>query len=57
MDALRQEQRQWIKDRDRTAEVESSSFEGGTYESVQYLITLARVTKERCYELVYDYMK
>lgn len=57
MDALRQEQRQWINYRDRTAKEESLAFEGGTMESLQYISTLARLTKERCYELVNQYMK
>lgn len=57
MDALRQEQRKWITDRDNTATAESLEFEGGTMESLQYLSTLARMTKERCYELVTVYMK
>ncbi|WP_313803409.1 lysozyme inhibitor LprI family protein [Cytobacillus sp.] len=57
MEDLREEQRQWIKQRDETAKEESLEFEGGTLESFQYTSTQARMTKERCYVLVKDYMK
>ena len=57
MEALTQEQRQWITDRDNTATAESLEFAGGTMESLQYLSTQARMTKERCYELVNVYME
>lgn len=57
MDALRQEQRKWIIDRDNMAEADSLEFEGGTMESLQYVSTLAQMTKDRCYELVTIYMK
>lgn len=56
MDTIREEQREWITYRDNTAKAESSEFEGGTFESVQYLDSLGRLTKERCYELVRLYM-
>jgi curved DNA-binding protein CbpA len=56
MNKLRQEQRQWITDRDITAEVESLEFSGGTMESVQYISTLAQLSRDRCYELVQNYM-
>ncbi|WP_018393552.1 lysozyme inhibitor LprI family protein [Bacillus sp. 37MA] len=57
MNSLREKQREWITYRDNTAEAEAAQFKGGTFESVQYLSTLARLTKERCYELVNIYMK
>ena len=56
MEKLRTNQRQWIKNRDRIAEQESSEFAGGTFEEVQYTYTLARETRDRCYELVNLYM-
>lgn len=57
MNRLREKQREWITYRDNTAEAEAAPFNGGTFESVQYLSTLARLTRERCYELVNIYMK
>lgn len=57
MNRLREKQREWITYRDNTAEAEAAPFNGGTFESVQYLSTLARITRERCYELVNIYMK
>ncbi|MCP8967926.1 lysozyme inhibitor LprI family protein [Ectobacillus ponti] len=57
MEQLRGEQRDWIKYRDATAKQESAEFEGGTFEGVQYLSTLERLTRERCYRLVELYMK
>lgn len=57
MEKLRKEQREWIKQRDKIAKEESSQFKGGTLEPFQYADTLARITKERCYELVEVYMK
>ncbi|MEK4229276.1 lysozyme inhibitor LprI family protein [Solibacillus sp. FSL H8-0538] len=56
MNKLQEEQRQWIIDKEKKAKEESLIFEGGTMESLQYLSSLARITKERCYELV-EYMK
>ncbi|TKC16724.1 lysozyme inhibitor LprI family protein [Robertmurraya kyonggiensis] len=57
MDRLREEQRKWITYRDETAKKASLKFEGGTMESLEYISTQARLTEERCYELVERYMK
>lgn len=57
MDDLTKKQINWIKYRDITAKNESDAFQGGTMGEVQYNSTLARLTKERCYELVNMYMK
>lgn len=57
MDELRQAQREWILHRDATAKEESAEFRGGSLEPVLYVSTQARVTQERCYELVEQYMK
>ncbi|WP_277586143.1 lysozyme inhibitor LprI family protein [Psychrobacillus antarcticus] len=57
MSSLKEEQRNWIIHRDQKATEESAVFEGGTMETVQYLSTRAQLTKERCYELVQNYMK
>lgn len=53
---LREEQREWVSYRDNTAKSESQEFEGGTMEDLQYISTQARITKERCYQLVENYM-
>ncbi|WP_049665067.1 lysozyme inhibitor LprI family protein [Bacillus sp. FJAT-27231] len=57
MTNLRGKQREWIKYRDRTAKAESATYEGGSFASVQYVSTQARLTRERCYELVNIYMR
>lgn len=57
MASLKEEQLQWIASRDAIAEKEAHEYEGGTMEGLQYTETLARTTKDRCYELVNTYMK
>ncbi|KAB2328903.1 DUF1311 domain-containing protein [Bacillus mesophilum] len=57
MDALRIEQRSWIEHRDTTAKEASLKYEGGTQENVEYTAVMADVTRERCYELVNEYMQ
>lgn len=57
MDKLKEEQRNWIVKRDESAKKESLQFEGGSMESLTFVATQAKITKERCYELVEDYMK
>jgi uncharacterized protein YecT (DUF1311 family) len=57
MDKLRENQREWITYRDETAKKASLKFEGGTMESLEYVSTQARITEDRCYELVEGYMK
>ncbi|MFC7365820.1 MULTISPECIES: lysozyme inhibitor LprI family protein [Bhargavaea] len=56
MDRLREEQRNWIKYRDETALEESQKYKGGTHEHLEYVTVLARLTEERCIELVEVYM-
>ncbi|WP_254052744.1 lysozyme inhibitor LprI family protein [Bacillus sp. V59.32b] len=56
MDRLREEQREWIIYRDETAQKESLKFEGGTMESLEYISIQARITEERCYDLVEGHM-
>ncbi|GBF76085.1 hypothetical protein PA598K_04528 [Paenibacillus sp. 598K] len=56
MDQLRDEQREWIAYRDETAEQEASGSEGGTLAPLEQTMAMARLTKERCYELVDTYM-
>lgn len=57
MKELKSEQINWITYRDNTAKKESEEFKGGTLEGVQYIDSMGRVTKERCYELVEKYVK
>lgn len=57
MNSLKEEQRNWIKQRDQKAKEESSVFTGGTMEATIYVSTQAQLTKERSYELVQKYMK
>lgn len=57
MDALRLEQRDWIKERDNQALKASLIYEGGTMEALEYIRVFARLTEERCYALVEKYVK
>lgn len=57
MNQLREEQRNWVKNRDDSALEASLKFKGGTQEHLEYVAVLANLTEERCYELVSDYMK
>lgn len=57
MDKLREDQRNWVKERDEVAKEASLKYEGGTTESLEYVATQATLTKERSYELVANYMK
>lgn len=56
MDTLRAEQREWIEFRDATALATSKEYEGGTQEHLEYSAVLAKLTEERCYDLVEMYM-
>ncbi|GAA0440819.1 hypothetical protein GCM10008983_17380 [Lentibacillus halophilus] len=57
MDQLRQEQREWISNRNEQAKEASLKYEGGTQEQLEYVTVQANITKDRCFELVEDYMK
>lgn len=57
MAQLKEEQLNWIKERDKAAEDAAAKYKGGTMEGLEYAATLASVTKERCYKLVELYMK
>ncbi|WP_373600465.1 lysozyme inhibitor LprI family protein [Paraclostridium bifermentans] len=57
MNELKTKQRQWITERDKAAEDEKKEFEGGTAAPLAYNSALAEKTKERCYQLVDEYMK
>lgn len=54
---LKTEQIAWINTRDSKAKEESMKFEGGTMEPLAHTSSLAQTTKERCYELINNYMK
>ena len=57
MEQLREEQQEWIKYRDETAKESSLKYQGGSMESLEYVATMANLTRERCYALVAKYMK
>ncbi|WP_339251022.1 lysozyme inhibitor LprI family protein [Sporosarcina sp. FSL W8-0480] len=56
MNELKTKQIQWIKQKENAAEEERKKYEGGTFEYVAYYISLYESTKNRCYELVNEYM-
>lgn len=57
MEQLKQEQREWIKNRDSKAKEASLKYEGGTMEQLEYVAVLADLTEERCFALVEGYMR
>ncbi|MFI3209909.1 MAG: lysozyme inhibitor LprI family protein [Peptostreptococcaceae bacterium] len=57
MEALKVEQREWITFRDNQANADADEVRGGTLESVVYNGSLATLTQERCFDLIYDYMR
>ncbi|MFF2449629.1 lysozyme inhibitor LprI family protein [Neobacillus sp. NPDC058068] len=57
MNKLKEEQRQWIKDRDRAANASAANSGGGSMAELEYVGTVLRLTKERCYELLSIYIK
>ncbi len=57
MSDVREQQLDWITNRDNKAKKDASSYQGGTLYEVEFLNSLTKTTKERCYELVEIYMK
>lgn len=55
VDALRSEEREWIKQRDITAYKAISKSNGGTIESLEFTASLAASTRTRAYELLENY--
>lgn len=53
--ALRAEEREWIKERDTVAHKAISKYNGGTIESLEYTASLADSTRTRVYYLVESY--
>ena len=47
----------WLNKREALAEEDASNFEGMDFAQVQYNSSLAKLTKERCYELVNTYLQ
>ena len=56
MAQLKTEQVKWIEQKEEKAEKERLKYEGGTFENVAWYISLYESTKDRCYELVNQYM-
>jgi uncharacterized protein YecT (DUF1311 family) len=56
MAGLKSEQVKWIKEKEELAEKERLKYEGGTFENVAWYISWYESTKDRCYELVGEYM-
>lgn len=54
---IRDEERQWIKDRDDKSELAASKYAGGTMEGLEYMAVMTDLTRERTYELVVIYFK
>src|SRR5699024_6299527 len=52
MQQLKEEQTEWIKERDAYAKKRSAKYSGGSMESLTYVTAQAEKTKERCYELI-----
>lgn len=56
MDELTALQIQWIADRDSTAEAAGKEVEGGTLQPLFITSSKSQTTKERCLDLIKDYM-
>ena len=54
---LEQEEVQWIKEKKIKAQKAADEFKGGTLAPLTYTSTEAEETKNRCYELVHQYMR
>lgn len=57
MNDLQNEQLKWIEQKEDKAMKETEEFKGGTFEFVAYNMSLYESTKDRCYELVNQYME
>lgn len=54
---LRQEEREWLKERDLQAAQTARQYEGGSLEGIEYAKAAAALTRERTYELVSCYFE
>lgn len=57
MEELKTEEVNWIEQKEEKAKKARLKYEGGTFENVAWYISLYESTKDRCYELVKEYMK
>ena len=57
MNSLRNKQRSWIKYRDSEADKAAAEYEGGSMAPLEATSVKAELTRQRCYELVNQYMK
>lgn len=56
MKSLQAEEVEWIEQKEAKAKKEASQYEGGTLAPVVYISSLYESTKQRCYDLVNNYM-
>lgn len=56
MKSLKDEENNWIAEKEDAANKEAAQYKGGTFEFVAYNMSLYESTKKRCYELVNNYM-
>ncbi|WP_238917898.1 lysozyme inhibitor LprI family protein [Clostridium sp. YIM B02555] len=56
MKNLQGEETKWINQKEASANKSASDYKGGTFELVAYNSSLYQSTKDRCYELVNNYM-
>ncbi|WP_455538964.1 lysozyme inhibitor LprI family protein [Terrisporobacter sp.] len=54
--AFKNKQHKWLNYRDSVAQNQADKFEGMVFTKVQYNLALAKLTKERCYEIVNNYL-
>lgn len=57
MDKLREEEINWIKDKELKSKEEADKYKGGSIEPFMELTSLIDSTRKRCYELVNQYIK
>lgn len=57
MEKVRKEQLNWITYRDKTAKEASDKYNGGTGATLEYTRVENKLTEERCFTLVQNYMK
>ena len=53
---FKNKQFKWLNYRERMAQEQADKFEGMVFTEVQYNLTLAKLTEERCYEIVNKYL-
>lgn len=54
-EALKAEERSWLRTRDQAADQAASKYKGGTMERLEYAASLAASTRTRAYELLEEY--